>query len=427
LIAAGVLEIGDGYRAKNDELAPTGIPFARAQNLNNGFDFTGADLYPLSAIDRVGTKTSRTGDCVFTSKGSVGRVGYVSVDTRPFVYSPQLSYWRSLNHDAIHPQYLRYWLLGPEFGVQRDAVKGSTDMADYVNLRDQRRMTITLPPLPTQRKIAAILSAYDGLIENNNCRIKLLEEMSQRVYREWFVDFRYPGRENVALVDSELGPIPDGWSVKSVREIASDDRYAVTSGPFGSQLGRKDYVESGVPVIRGVNLAVGGAFTDTAFVFVSNEKADAMPSCQAHPGDILITQRGTLGQVGLIPLSARFDRYVISQSQMKVTVDREKGSNQYLYAAMRSPEVSARLQGRAMTAGVPHINLYILREFRLVWPSPELQHRMTAFVEGMGRQVDTLTLTTETARATREFLLPRLLAGSIDVANLEIDVRELAA
>jgi type I restriction enzyme S subunit len=205
LIAAGALEIGDGYRAKNDELGLTGIPFARAQNLNNGFDFTGADLYPLSAIDRVGSKTSRPGDCVFTSKGSVGRVGYVSVNTRPFVYSPQLSYWRSLNHDVIHPLYLRYWLLGPEFGVQRDAVKGSTDMADYVNLRDQRRMKITLPPLPTQWKVAAILSAYDDLIEINDRRIKLLGEMAQRIYHEWFVDFRYPGHGGVPLVESALG------------------------------------------------------------------------------------------------------------------------------------------------------------------------------------------------------------------------------
>src|SRR5580693_5869017 len=97
LIKSGVLEIGDGYRAKNSELGPTGIPFARAQNLNNGFDFTGADLYPLAALPRVGTKTSRPGDCVFTSKGSVGRIGYVSHDTPSFVYSPQLSYWRSLD------------------------------------------------------------------------------------------------------------------------------------------------------------------------------------------------------------------------------------------------------------------------------------------------------------------------------------------
>ena len=77
-----------------------------------------------------------------------------------------------------------------------------------------------LPPLPTQRKIAGILSAYDDLIENNTRRIAILEEMAQRLYQEWFVHFRYPGHENVPLVDSELGPIPEGWEVKPFSEVA---------------------------------------------------------------------------------------------------------------------------------------------------------------------------------------------------------------
>ena len=78
-----------------------------------------------------------------------------------------------------------------------------------------RRFEVPFPALGTQRKIAAILSAYDELIENNRRRIKILEEMAQRIYREWFVEFRYPGHENVPLVDSELGPIPQGWTVRS--------------------------------------------------------------------------------------------------------------------------------------------------------------------------------------------------------------------
>ncbi len=83
-----------------------------------------------------------------------------------------------------------------------------------------KSLPVVIPPLPTQRKIAAILSAYDDLIENNGRRIKLLEEMAQRIYREWFVDFRYPGHENVPLVDSELGPVPQGWSVERMGQVA---------------------------------------------------------------------------------------------------------------------------------------------------------------------------------------------------------------
>ncbi len=284
-----------------------------------------------------------------------------------------------------------------------------------------------LPPINVQRKIAAILSTYDDLIENNGRRIRLLEEMAQRTYREWFVDFRYPGHEAIQLVDSALGRIPRGWSIHTVSEIASRARYAVTGGPFGSKLGTKDYRDRGVPVIRGNNLAVGGGFRDSDFVFVSDAKADTMLSCLAHRGDILVTQRGTLGQVGLIPPSARFERYLLSQSQMKITVDPEIGSAQYLYAALRSPEVTARLLGHAMTAGVPHINLSLLRNFQVVWPERALQQRFDRTVHPLGELIENLTRLSQNARVTRFLLLPRLVSGAIDVTDLDIEMPEAAA
>jgi type I restriction enzyme S subunit len=113
---------------------------------------------------------------------------------------------------------LRYWLESPEFLAQALASKGATDMADYINLRDQRRMRITLPPQPLQHQIAEVLGGLDDLIENNRRRIELLEQMAQAIYREWFVRFRYPGHEDATLVDSPLGPIPDGWEVSTCGE-----------------------------------------------------------------------------------------------------------------------------------------------------------------------------------------------------------------
>jgi type I restriction enzyme, S subunit len=347
----------------------------------------------------------------------------------PLAYFADGQFWVN-NHahiirgrpEVLDDVFLQQWL-------------SSADLSPYITGAAQpklsqgnmRRIPVPLPPLATQRKIAAVLSAYDDLIENSNRRIRLLEEMAQRIYYEWFVDFRYPGREAIRPVSSALGSIPLGWSVKAISEIASPERYAVTGGPFGSKLGTKDYIDRGVPVIRGTNLAVGGGFRDSDFVFVSEAKADSLPSCLAHRGDILVTQRGTLGQVGLIPPSAQFDRYLLSQSQMKITVDPELGSAQYLYTALRSPEVTARLLGRAMTAGVPHINLSLLRNFQVVWPERALQQRFAHAVHPFGEQVENLTRSVENARVTRDLLLPRLLSGAIDVADLAIEVPEAAA
>ena len=80
----------------------------------------------------------------------------------------------------------------------------------HFNVSVAKRMQLPLPPLPVQRRIADILSAYDDLIENNNRRIAILEEMAQNLYREWFVHFRFPGHEHVKMVDSRAGLDPGG-------------------------------------------------------------------------------------------------------------------------------------------------------------------------------------------------------------------------
>lgn len=157
LIAAGLLEIGDGYRAKNDELGDSGLPFARAGNINGGFDFTGADRFPVANLDRVGNKVSRFVDVVFTSKGTVGRFAFVDAKTERFVYSPQLCFWRSLAPKSIDPQFLYYWMHSPECLDQLSYLKSQTDMADYVSLRDQREMTISLPDPALQNAVVGVL------------------------------------------------------------------------------------------------------------------------------------------------------------------------------------------------------------------------------------------------------------------------------
>ena len=115
LIARGKLLIGDGYRGKNEELANHGLPFARAGNINGGFEFADADHFPEENLHQVGNKVSQPGDVVFTSKGTVGRFAFVKDNTPQFVYSPQLCFWRSLDLDLINPRFLFYWMSGREF------------------------------------------------------------------------------------------------------------------------------------------------------------------------------------------------------------------------------------------------------------------------------------------------------------------------
>lgn len=168
------------------------------------------------------------------------------------------------------------------------------------------------------------------------------------------------------------------WPRVKVESLKAETRNALVGGPFGSELTTKHYVEEGVPVIRGANLPDEGRFKDDDFVFVTEEKADLLSANNAFPGDVIFTQRGTLGQVGMIPREPRFRRYVVSQSQMKLTVNIAKADAGFIYYFFRHPNTVQMLKNRAITSGVPHINLGILREFEVPCPPIEAQRQVVA-------------------------------------------------
>jgi type I restriction enzyme S subunit len=146
--------------------------------------------------------------------------------------------------------------------------------------------------------------------------------------------------------------------------LAADGRYSLIGGPFGSKLTSADYVDEGIPVIRGSNLNGGRYLDESEFVFVSEQKMrDDLFGNMAYPGDIVFTQRGTLGQIALIPENARFQAYVISQSQMKLTADPLKADKRFIYYYFSSREAVQKILNQNSSSGVPHINLTSLRAF----------------------------------------------------------------
>lgn len=163
------------------------------------------------------------------------------------------------------------------------------------------------------------------------------------------------------------------WPVVTLDSIKANVPYACVGGPFGSNLTSKHYVQEGVPVIRGQNLSGPGGFDENGFVFVTPEKADQLLSNLAYRGDVLFTQRGTLGQVGLIPKDSKYDRYVVSQSQMKLTVDSNRVDARYVYLFFRLESTVQKILNRTITAGVPHINLGILKSFEIPLPPLHVQ------------------------------------------------------
>jgi type I restriction enzyme S subunit len=232
MIRRGLLAINDGYRVRNIELGPVGIPFVRGGDIGDGgINTVVEDHIRPEFTHRVQSKLTRPFDVAFITKSTVGRVGMVRPGQPPSVFAPQVCYWRSLDPDQLEPRFLFYLLTSDEFQANLDAVKTHGSMvADYVSMTDQRDFRLTFPPIQVQKAIAAVLGSLDDKIELNRRMNATLEAMARALFQSWFVDFdpvrgKLDGRKPVGLDDATAalfpstfdetaaGHIPNGWRV----------------------------------------------------------------------------------------------------------------------------------------------------------------------------------------------------------------------
>lgn len=414
LIAEGKLSIGDGYRAKNSELSTSGLPFARAGNIDGGFHFEDSDRFPEEHLPMVGDKVSRPGDVVFTSKGTVGRLAFVRPTTPRFVYSPQLCFWRSLKPDLIDPRWLYYWMLGWEFTQQVARVKGQTDMADYVSLADQRRMEITLPEPTTQRAIAGVLGALDDKIEQNRRTARALAQLARVTFRTWLVDFE-PVKAKVAgattfpsmprplfdvlptrFVDSAIGPVPEGWEVKALDNVADFlNGLALQKYPP-----RKDGTD--LPVIKIAQLRKGS----TEGADASNDSID--DKYKIRDGDLLFSWSGTL--------EAAFwfgGPGALNQHLFKVT---SAGYPLWLaYEWIHQHMIEFRLIAASKATTMGHIKRGHLHEAQVVVPSTAVLREVVRMVGPLHELYAQAMIESRKLGEIRDYLLPKLLRGQLRV------------
>ena len=348
LLDSGSLEIGDGYRARNSELADSGLPFARAGNVRNGFQFDDADRFPTENLDRVKNKASMPGDVVFTSKGTVGRFAFVREYTPRFIYSPQLCFWRALNHELIDPRFLFYWMSGREFFDQYQRVAGQTDMAEYVSLRDQRDMRVTLPPVSEQRAIAHVLGALDDRIELNRRMNETLEAMARALFQSWFVDFdpvraKMEGRDtglpkDVAdlfpdrLVDSELGKIPEGWESVRLDSVANLTK--------GRSYRRAELAASDTALVTLKSFVRGGGYRPEGLKpFRGVYKSEQV----VQPGEVIVactdvTQLAeVVGRSAIVEPTSSFQTLVASLDVLIVRPKNASAGRAFLYYLTKTP------------------------------------------------------------------------------------------
>lgn len=308
-------------------------------------------------------------------------------------------------------KFIKYYIDTIKIQMQ-NVSKGTTQ--DNLSLDKLLRFDIPTPPLPTQQKIASILSTYDDLIENNTKRIKILEEMAQTIYKEWFVKFRFPGHEQVKMVESELGLIPEGWEVKFLPSLCSK----VIDGTHDSP----KPVESGYYLVTGKHFINGFIDFSNCYFISSEEHKKVIKRSKPEKGDILFSNIGTLGKTILVDQDFEF-----SIKNVALFKPSKPLFSIFLYLLFSSPLTLELMFKKATGTSQKFFSLKFLRGLKLTVPTDDYLVEFNNIIKPIIKQRSLLHNKNINLRETRDLLLPKLISGQIDVENLDIDTGEIAA
>jgi type I restriction enzyme S subunit len=401
-------EITSSKRIFAADYQPEGIPFYRGKEITEkhkgNLDVTTELFIDPEKFEAIRKKYGAPlpGDLLLTSVGTLGSPYVVRAGETFYFKDGNLTWFRKLK--GLDSKYLYYWLLSPSGRAElKKCTIGSSQSAyTIVLLKD---MEIHLPDLPTQRKIAGILSAYDDLIENNLRRIKILEEMAQSLYREWFVHFRFPGHESAKFVDSSLGQIPKGWELKTLDELT--EVILDCRGKTPKKLGG-DWSDEGIVALSALNVKTGHLIKMDQAKNLSKELYSKWMKTPLKRHDVLLTSEAPLGECYLLPDDTP---YCLSQRLFALRANPEMISPALLFYSLISEQGQACLQNRATGTTVRGIRQAALREVEILVPDQKIRELAGAFFEGTAAQLANLHRRNQTLRHTRDILLPKLLNG----------------
>lgn len=273
--------------------------------------------------------------------------------------------------------------------------KGSAYPA--VDTNDFKKAKVTVPDLPTQDRIADILSAYDELIEANTRRIELLEQTAQELYKEWFVRFRFPGHENAKFEDG----IPEGWEIKRMNEFCY-----LTDGTHDTP----KPVDVGVPLVTGRCISSGFVDFDAAYNISEADHEGIKKRSGLKSGDILFSNIGTVGNCCIVDYDREF-----SVKNVIIFKPETMRDTAYLYYWMTSSTMQEIFGAQTNGASQQFVGLTFMRRYKLLVPKDDILEAFADKVLPIVEQKRLLHQKNLNLVAQRDMLLPRLMSGKLEV------------
>lgn len=401
-----------------EDRSDSGVPFFCSKEiiqLVNGQEITDCDYIREDSYEQVKSHygVPSAGDLLITTRGTYG-IPYLYKSTDRFYFADGNLTWLKDFDNSLSAAFLYYWIRSYEGQKKIDAIaKGTAQKA--VPISEIKNIVIKLPPMELQEQIADILTTYDSLIENNQRQIKLLEEAAQRLYKEWFVELRYPGHENVPVVDG----VPEGWKQYVLKDMISFE----IGGGWGEE------------TITGKNEHEAYVIRGTDFEGLSNGNLQNIPlryhtksnlsSRTLEDGDILFEVSGGSRTEGVArtiriidSMLTRWNKPVICASFCKRIKPIDKEISQYLFdhfRYLRSEKITEEYDKRSASSIVNYRWKDFLEQRTLLYPPKVILKRYNDLAANIYKEIIQCSIIIETAKQSRDRLLPKLMSGEIAV------------
>lgn len=384
------------------ERVESGIPFYRSKEIIQKFKgevVTECDYIPIDEYANIERQfgAPRVGDLLLTTRGTYG-VPYVYKENDCFYFADGNITWFKDFDESLNSKYLYYWFQSYEGYQKVDAIaKGTAQKA--VPITTLKQLELYTPIVDLQNKIVNILSAYDSLIENNQKQIKLLEEAVQRLYKEWFIDLRFPGYENVEIVDG----VPEGWNINR-----ADHYFKITIGKTPSRAEKQWFANSGegTPWISISDMGEAGAF---AFYSKEDLTAEAIVrhNMKVVPkGSVLVSFKLTVGRVAITGIDMCTNE-AIAHFYIDNDLDRA-----YTYCYLKNFEYDSLGNTSSISKA---INSKIIKSMSFIMPSRDILEQFSMIVQPILNQIELKQKMIFRLTEARDRLLPKLMSGEIEV------------
>jgi type I restriction enzyme S subunit len=408
------IQTGFPFKSKDYTEDPSGIALLRGDNIVQGnLRWEGVKRWPNSGSTNYNKYLLCEDDVVVAMDRPWIEAGlkyaWITKRNLPCLLVQRVSRLRGIN--GLSTGYVRYIIGHHSF---TDYVKGIwTGVAvPHISESQIRAFHFQLPPAHVQARIVAILRAYDDLIENNTRRIKILEQMAQMLYREWFVNFRFPGHDKVKLAKSEVGEIPIGWELKRMDEVVEVIDCLHSKKP--------EHIADGSGLLLQLfNIGENGKLDISKRFLVSDSVYKLWTSrIEVRGGDCVITNVGRIAAVAQIPAGLR------AALGRNMTGIRPRGiTPTYLIEYLLSPYMAAEVSKKKDAGAImDSLNVKGIVRLTVPMPPPELMQDFEQLSRPLRRQVEVLVQKNLNLRSTLDLLLPKLVSGEVSVEQIEQEV-----